>query len=86
MNIIHNSFKLMQAGHWREAHNLIQTDDSTLAAWLHGILHVQEGDLEDAEYWYGKSERHFRSRGTLAEEINTFAAELNPAIASQEEK
>ena len=45
-------------------------------ALLHDILHIQEGDLEDAEYWYGKVHRHFRSRGTLAEELEQFEAGL----------
>ena len=66
----------MRSGRWNEAHDLVQRDDSSLAAWLHGILHIQEGDLEDAEYWYGKANRNFRSRGTLAEELNRFEAEL----------
>jgi hypothetical protein len=67
----------MRAGRWNEAHNLVQIDDSALGAWLHGILHIQEGDLEDAEYWYGKSNRNFRSRGTLDEELARFEAELS---------
>jgi len=66
----------MRLGRWNEAHNLVQNDDSVLAAWLHGILHIQEGDLEDAEYWYGKANRSFRSRGTLVEELDRFEAEL----------
>ena len=66
----------MREGRWNEAHDLVQRDDSVLAAWLHGILHIQEGDLEDAEYWYGKANRNFRSRGTLAEELARFEAEL----------
>jgi hypothetical protein len=48
-----------------------------MAAWLHGILHIQEGDLEDAEYWYAKANRHFRSRGTLAEELERFEAAMS---------
>ena len=66
----------MRAGRWIEAHNLVQSDESLQAAWLHGILHIQEGDLEDAEYWYGKANRNFRSRGTLEEELARFEAEL----------
>lgn len=66
----------LHAGQWVEAHNLVQQDDSPLAAWLHGIVHIQEGDLEDAEYWYGKADRHFRSRGTLAEELERFEAAM----------
>ena len=71
----------LKAGQWTAAHNLVQQDDSPMAAWLHGIVHLQEGDLEDAEYWYGLGDRHFRSRGTLAEELERFAVvlqELSP--------
>ena len=66
----------MRAGRWIEAHNLVQSDDSLLAAWLHGILHIQEGDLEDAEYWYGKADRNFRSRGALDDEVALFEKAL----------
>lgn len=66
----------LRLGQWTDAHNLVQTDDSPLAAWLHGILHVQEGDLEDAEYWYGRANRNFRGRGTVDEELALFEAEL----------
>ena len=66
----------LRAGRWNEAHNLVQSVDSPLGAWLHGILHLQEGDLEDAEYWYGKADRHFRSRGGLNEELERFEAAL----------
>ncbi|MEO8297465.1 MAG: hypothetical protein ABI574_06605 [Burkholderiales bacterium] len=58
----------------------MQQDDSPLAAWLHGIVHIQEGDLEDAEYWYGKAYRPFRSRGSLAEELARFEAALPPGL------
>lgn len=67
---------LMREGKWNEAHNLVQLDDSSNAAWLHALLHVQEGDLEDAEYWYGRSGRNFRSRGTLSEEMDALEAGL----------
>ncbi len=67
---------LMREGRWNEAHNLVQLDDSSAAAWLHALLHVQEGDLENAEYWYGKSGRNFRSRGTLSEELDALEASL----------
>jgi len=69
---------LMREGRWIEAHNQVQLDGSDNAAWLHALLHVQEGDLEDAEYWYGKAGRHFRSRGTLAEELDALEASLRP--------
>lgn len=77
MTILHTVIAQMRSGHWIEAHNLVQSDDSELAAWLHGILHIQEGDLEDAEYWYGKANRHFRRRGTLEEELASLELALN---------
>lgn len=64
----------MREKRWTQAHDWVQRDDSLLGAWLHGILHIQEGDLEDAEYWYGKAGRHFRSRGTLEEEVERLRA------------
>ncbi|MEQ9946397.1 hypothetical protein [Pectobacterium aroidearum] len=67
---------MMRRGLWNEAHNLIQRFSSPEAAWLHGLLHIQEGDLEDAEYWYGVAGRHFRSRGTLSEEMDALNAHL----------
>lgn len=76
MTNFHQILSHMRSGNWNEADNLVQEDDSLQAAWLHGILHIQEGDLEDAEYWYGKAERNFRNRGTLDEELKRFEAEI----------
>lgn len=76
MTILRQVLVHLHAGRWVEAHNLVQSDASPLGAWLHGILHIQEGDLEDAEYWYGKADRHFRSRGSLDEELARFEAKL----------
>ena len=76
MNLLNDVITHMGSGRWREAHNLVQNDDSLLGAWLHGILHIQEGDLEDAEYWYGKANKNFRSRGTLDQELERFTREF----------
>ncbi|MFZ6676149.1 hypothetical protein [Undibacterium sp. Xuan67W] len=76
MNLLHNVLSHMRSGRWIEAHNLVQSDESPLGAWLHGILHIQEGDLEDAEYWYGKANKNFRTRGTLDEELTDFELQL----------
>jgi hypothetical protein len=68
---------LMKAGRWDEAHDLVQRDASELGARLHGLLHLQEGDLENAEYWFLRANRHFRSRGTLDEELAAFEVALD---------
>jgi hypothetical protein len=33
---------------WQAAHEIVQHDESALAAWLHGIVHTLEGDLDNA--------------------------------------
>lgn len=76
MTPLRDILELMRQGRWNEAHDHVQDDGSPLAAWLHGILHIQEGDLEDAQYWYGNANRNFRSRGTLQEELALFEAAL----------
>lgn len=69
--------ELMRAGQWNAAHDLVQHHEGLLAAWLHGLLHLQEGDLEDAENWYDRAGQRFRQRGTLQEELVRFEAALN---------
>ena len=60
---------LLAAGDWHAAHLIVQEDESVLAAWLHGIVHTLEGDLDNARYWYGKAGRPFRGKETVREEI-----------------
>lgn len=79
MSLLHQVLQDLHAGRWNAAHDLVQKDDSMLAAWLHGILHLEEGDLEDAENWYNRAARHFRSRGSLQEEIVLFEQALAAA-------
>lgn len=76
MNTLEQTLSLLHAGQWNAAHQRVQDDPSALGAWLHGILHVVEGDLEDAEYWYGQAGRSFHGRGTLAEEIRALESAL----------
>jgi hypothetical protein len=71
---------LLATGDWKAAHDIVQEDDSTLAAWLHGIVHTLEGDLNNALYWYGKAGRAFRGREAVQEEI---AAARREAVAAR---
>lgn len=59
----------LAAGAWQQAHEIVQPDKSALAAWLHGIVHILEGDLENARGWYRRAERPFRGPETVQEEI-----------------
>lgn len=68
---------LMRDGKWNASHDRVQRHEGLLAAWLHGLLHLQEGDLEDAENWYERAGRRFRQRGTLEEELLRFESALD---------
>jgi hypothetical protein len=59
----------LRAGAWQEAHEIVQAEDSELAAWLHGIVHTLEGDLDNARYWYRKAGRVFPGPGAVQEEL-----------------
>jgi Flp pilus assembly protein TadD len=50
---------LLEAGDWPAAHAIVQGDPTDLAAWLHGLVHTLEGDLDNARYWYRRARRAF---------------------------
>jgi len=60
---------LLDAGEWQKAHEIVQDASSSLAAWLHGIVHTLEGDLDNARYWYRRAKRTFPGAGAVKEEL-----------------
>ena len=65
----------MEAGEWQAAHEIVQRDEeSPLACWAHGIVHIMEGDLPNARYWYGQAKRSFPSKPSVLEEIRSLKA------------
>ncbi len=61
--------EFLAAGAWQQAHEIVQKEKSVLAAWLHGIVHTLEGDLDNARYWYRKANRAFPGPGAVQAEI-----------------
>ena len=61
---------LLQTGAWQDAHEIVQKDTSATAAWLHGIVHILEGDLDNARYWYRKADRDFPGPEAVQSEIS----------------
>ena len=49
--------EFLEAGAWQQAHEIVQAERSNLAAWLHGIVHTLEGDLDNARYWDRRARR-----------------------------
>ena len=69
--------KHLEAGDWQAAHEIVQRDEeSPLACWVHGIVHLMEGDLPNARYWYGQAKRSFPAKPSAQAEIRALRAEL----------
>ena len=67
---LRQALSLLQAGDWRAAHLIVQEDEeSRLACWAHGIVHLMEGDVPNARYWYRRAGRPLRDGVVIAEEI-----------------
>ena len=61
---------LLRQGDWQAAHAIVQKDeDSPLACWAHGIVHLMEGDTSNARYWYREAKREFPRHPSIADEI-----------------
>jgi len=57
---LRRAVSLLDQGDWQGAHEIVQKDEeSPLACWAHGIVHLMEGDVPNARYWYRKANRRF---------------------------
>ena len=69
------AIRLMERGDWQAAHEIVQQDeDSPLACWAHGIVHLMEGDVSNARYWYREARRRFPEAVSVDEEIRNLKA------------
>ena len=66
----------LQNGEWEKAHAIVQDDESPLGCWLHGIVHLQEGDRDNARYWYERAGRALPARPNVADEVRAARAAL----------
>lgn len=61
---------LLARGDWQAAHGIVQADEeSPLSCWAHGIVHLMEGDLANARYWYDRAGRKLPARPSVPDEI-----------------
>jgi len=77
---LHRALELLDAGDWQQAHTIVQEHTTPLAAWLHGIVHTLEGDLDNARYWYRKADRAFPGPEAVQQEIAAARRTLVDAV------
>lgn len=77
---LRKAIALLEQGDWQAAHVIVQKDEeSRLPCWIHGVVHVLEGDLENARYWYGQAGRAYPEPYSLPDEIAALKAALGAA-------
>ena len=69
----------LRKGDWSKAHGLVQNDESALGCWAHGIVHMMEGDLGNARYWYRRAHRSFPREVDADVEIAALIAAMKEA-------
>jgi len=75
--------ELLATGAWQPAHEIVQKETSALAAWLHGIVHTLEGDLDNARYWYRKADRVFPGPDAVQDEISAARRAVQDAAVAR---
>jgi hypothetical protein len=73
---LNKAVALLKAGDWEAAHHIVQDDVSSLGAWAHGIVHILEGDMANAGYWYRRADRPLPAKDGAGTEMEALAAAL----------
>ena len=71
------ALRLLDRGDWKAAHEIVQKDEaSPPSCWAHGIVHLMEGDLSNARYWYREAGRSFPRQVSIQNEIKALKESL----------
>ena len=73
----------LRHGDWQKAHAIVQHDNTELGCWAHGIVHMLEGDLANARYWYRRAGRPFPRDHDACAEIDALVAQMKADAQSQ---
>lgn len=77
LEALRQSADLLAKGDWQSAHVIAQDDESQAGCWIHGIVHVLEGDLDNARYWYRRAGRAFPKNFSIDSELASLRETLS---------
>ncbi len=63
-------------GNWDEAHGIAQDIETPMGSWLHALLHLIEGDLGNARYWFVEAGRPVKKPAQIDELWDEIAEEV----------
>ena len=78
---LNTAIRHLTHGDWQKAHAIVQNDESDLGYWAHGIVHMLEGDIGNARYWYRRAGRPFPRERDPNAEIDALLAALKARTA-----
>ena len=67
------AIRYLKQGNWQRAHEIVQADESSFGCWAHGIVHMMEGDVGNARYWYRRAHRSYPVGGDAAAELEALS-------------
>jgi hypothetical protein len=79
---LNTAIRHLQRGDWQKAHAIVQNDTSELGYWAHGIVHMLEGDVGNARYWYRRAGRPFPRERDASAEIDALVTTLKEQTAA----
>ena len=81
---LNTAIRHLQRGDWEKAHGIVQNDNSEMGCWAHGIVHMLEGDLGNARYWFRRAGRPFPRERDASAEIDALVTMLKAQTARQQ--
>jgi len=59
------SLWLAKNDRWEDSHNIAQDIDTPMGSWIHALLHLIEGDIGNAGYWFSRAGQPAVSPGEI---------------------
>ena len=73
---LNSAIRYLKQGQWDKAHAIVQQDETKFGCWAHGIVHIVEGDLGNARYWYRRAGRSYAAYPDAKAELAAIKATL----------
>jgi hypothetical protein len=80
---ISTAIRHLRRGDWQKAHDIVQNDNTEMGFWTHGIVHLLEGDVGNARYWFRRAHRPFPRERDASAEIDALVTAVKQQAAAE---